>query len=66
MDRIKLTCLEVEPREGFSVVHLNFESVDPTISAGGIISFTISDASNYVVGNSYGLDLNEIPPTVGG
>lgn len=61
MDRIKLFCTAIEHREGYDVVYLSFESIDPTLSSGGIVSFTIADASSFVLGHCYNLALNEIP-----
>ena len=61
MDTLALQCSEIDDMGGWFVVHLNFYSNDPSIYAGGVLSFQITDASRFVIGKCYDLNLNEVP-----
>jgi hypothetical protein len=53
--------VEVEFYDGWGLVVLQFTSTDPTIGAGGTVSFTITDASVFEIGKCYDLNLEEVP-----
>lgn len=59
MDLIKLTCVAVEEREGYTVVYLNAASNDPEKYAAGTVSFTttIEDGQRYEIDKDYSLQL---------
>lgn len=61
MTIICLRCVEVEFYDGWGLVVLQFTSTDPTIGAGGTVSFTITDASVFEIGKCYDLNLEEVP-----
>jgi hypothetical protein len=61
MDILVLQCVSIDQYDGWACVSLEYFSLDPTIYAGGNVSFTITDASGFEIGKRYGLNLEEIP-----
>lgn len=58
---MSLECVEIVQNDGWGLVLLSFYSNDPTIAAGGNLSFTISDVSRFEIGKCYDLNLQEVP-----
>lgn len=61
MNILSLECVEIVQNDGWGLVVLSFYSNDPTIGAGGNLSFTITDITPFQIGKCYGLNLEEIP-----
>lgn len=57
---IALQCVEINDYDGWSLVSFQYSSTDPTIFCSGNMNFTITDATRFVIGAYYDLNLEEI------
>ncbi len=59
MGKLKITCIEISKRDGFSVVAFEVSSNDSTLYASGTFGIQISDDSAFEIGYNYDLEFNK-------